>query len=323
MHNNAISAINDVLLNTPHVFWCNYEHCITGILNVSDESALSIASRCINVLHATFHAEPNISIGDSVPTLQQIAYSHNRALTALSYRFYNRMQHIFSTDVICTTPPPLHNNVDTRPLMQAILKKDHPAIRAFCVHFIRNLMYVNMPPPNYVLGHCSALVSEVSQMLSTCGEEPLKPISNDVFACSSVQDTEEWLFRTFSLLSERFQPFYRDAHSSTTQNPLIRVAQDYIQQHIHENLLLEDIAQQVHLSPSYFASYYKKCTNINIRDYIVETKMNYAKQQLDQIGTTVTDIADALAYCDYRSFSRAFKKFYGMTPSEYRLNKGI
>lgn len=323
---SMIQAMDAAVQNVPHVFWSSGNRII-GIFNRSEQSPLAVARLCADVLRTGFRQEPYIAVGDTVPTLQQISYSHNRALTALTYRLFNPQDRVLSTGVICTTAPKhTLSDIDYQPLMQSILKKDFSAIQAFCSNFIRALMYVKMPPPNYVLGLCTALVSAVEQELLVFGQSRVSGASSrEIFSCATISEVEKWLCQTFSHMSRSFRPTYQDsgaaAEAGPPSNPVIHAAQEYIRQNVHENLLLEDIAQQVHLSPAYFATYYKKCTNTNIRDYILETKMEYARQQLDQMMTAVNDVADALGYSDYRSFSRAFKKFYGITPSEYRSRK--
>lgn len=322
---SMISAMDSVLQNKHHAFLINND-LIIGIFNTSAQSASELARLCADVLRTNFQKEPYIAIGDIVPTLQQISYSHNRALTALTYRLFDPQVHILSTDIICTAAPTYTiSDFDYQPLMQSILKKDFSEIRAFCAAFFHKLMYVSMPPPNYVLGLCANLVSTVEQKLLVIGQAQKQLSPKEVFSCNTISEVEDWLCQTFSALSEDFRPAYNvsDAARETSPqlNPVIRITQEYIQQNVHKNLLLEDIAQQVHLSPSYLAIYYKKYTNNNIREYILEAKMEDAKRQLDLTNASVNDVADSLGYSDYRSFSRAFKKLYGVTPSEYRSKK--
>ena len=80
----------------------------------------------------------------------------------------------------------------------------------------------------------------------------------------------------------------------------------------------QDIAREVHLSPSYFAIYFKNKTNVNLRDYLLTEKMEYARRVLMNPSASISDVAYDVGYGDYRSFSRAFKNVHGITPSDFQ-----
>ena len=74
----------------------------------------------------------------------------------------------------------------------------------------------------------------------------------------------------------------------------------------------------MHLSPSYFAIYFKGKTGVNLRDYLLAEKMEYARKALTNPDTPISDVAYDVGYGDYRSFSRAFKNVHGITPSDFQ-----
>ena len=103
---------------------------------------------------------------------------------------------------------------------------------------------------------------------------------------------------------------------------IITESMAYIRANITNHLKISDIAKQVHLSTSYFAIYFKNKTKMNLRDFILEEKMEYARKELLHKDKSITEIADRLGYGDYRSFSRAFKNIHHKTPNEFRMNYG-
>ena len=136
-----------------------------------------------------------------------------------------------------------------------------------------------------------------------------------------------WLIDSFCQLSEFIDavygyatPKYSSAQKAAVEedDAIIREAKEFIHSHVGKRIKLEDIARHVHLSPSYFAIYFKNKTDVNLRDYLLSEKMEYARLALMNPGTSIRDVAYDVGYGDYRSFSRAFKNVHGITPSDFQ-----
>ncbi len=78
-------------------------------------------------------------------------------------------------------------------------------------------------------------------------------------------------------------------------------------------------AEQLHLSPNYFGDLIKKETGISAIEHIQRKTMDTAKDFLMQTNKTISEIAYSLGYQYPQYFSRAFKKFEGCSPNEYRM----
>jgi two-component system response regulator YesN len=101
-------------------------------------------------------------------------------------------------------------------------------------------------------------------------------------------------------------------------NKPIRLAKQYIQEHYSEQIKLEDVANKVYLSPSYFSNIFKKETGQNFTDFLVDYRMQEAKELLRNADLSVNEIADRVGYVEQRYFSKLFKKVVGIKPTEYR-----
>jgi len=102
-----------------------------------------------------------------------------------------------------------------------------------------------------------------------------------------------------------------------TQRP-IRIAKQYINAHYNEKIVLEDIANMVGLNPVYFSVLFKKETGLNFSDYLVNYRMDIAKNLLRSTNETIAAIADSVGYKDARYFSQLFTKIVGIKPALYR-----
>ncbi len=326
-----IAKLNEHFDTIRHRFW-KYDHQkIIGIFNTSNTTSFQIAMQCIDVLTAQNLPLPQIGVGDTVSGLFECPYSYNRALTALSYQLYDDRSKIFTYEFICTVPPKVTlSDIDYLPLVQAIVRRDKDAIKNYCDTFIDSLLYVTMPPPNYVFSLCYALFNLIEQEFSSFSQQDITLTTNakDLYQFKKLTQIRQWLTESFCQLSEFIDAVYGYSDPASSRKPakitedvkdnIIKTAKEYIHGNIQKHIKIEDIARQVHLSPSYFAIYFKNKTNINLRDYLLNEKMEYAKKKLSDPSISISDVAYDIGYGDYRSFSRAFKNIYGITPSDFQ-----
>lgn len=105
-----------------------------------------------------------------------------------------------------------------------------------------------------------------------------------------------------------------------TKNDVIDDLIKFIRSNFKSNLTLDYLSAYVHLSPAYLSRYFKKCTGINISDFITKTRIDRAKQILKTSNYSIQDISEFCGYKDMSNFQRVFKKNVGMSASQYRKN---
>ncbi|GAA0383344.1 AraC family transcriptional regulator [Paenibacillus motobuensis] len=92
----------------------------------------------------------------------------------------------------------------------------------------------------------------------------------------------------------------------------------YIELHYMENLYLDHIAEIVETSPKYFSSYFKKTFGVNYVEYLNKVRLSHAKELLKDRSLTIGEIGEKTGYLNSSTFTTTFKKYYGISPSEYR-----
>jgi two-component system response regulator YesN len=114
---------------------------------------------------------------------------------------------------------------------------------------------------------------------------------------------------------------------NTQYTQIIQDAIDYIHKNIDRSISLTEIAQEVHLSPAYFSSQFKKETQKNFSEYLISCKIDFAKELLKNTTKSISDICYKVGYNDVKYFSKLFKKNVQISPSEYRklyqINTGL
>ena len=96
--------------------------------------------------------------------------------------------------------------------------------------------------------------------------------------------------------------------------------QQYLYHHACEIRKLTDLEQIFSYNYHYITKCFKKIAGETLGDYHTKCRMNMACKMLNK-GVSVTQISEALRYSSIHVFTRSFKNYFGMTPSEYRYRQ--
>ena len=83
-------------------------------------------------------------------------------------------------------------------------------------------------------------------------------------------------------------------------------------------LSVSSIAEMLHINPCYLSRVFKEKIGMSPKEYILQHKINRAKELLESTELSVTEIAHSVGITDSLYFSRIFKSKCKLTPSEYR-----
>lgn len=109
------------------------------------------------------------------------------------------------------------------------------------------------------------------------------------------------------------------------QRTAVSQALQYIHEHYPDSeLTLDKVTSLVQLSPAYFYKLFKDETGHSFKSYLIELRMCKAREMLAsrQFKTTY-EIAERIGYPDYPHFVKVFRKYVGLSPSEFRRNMGL
>jgi AraC family transcriptional regulator len=97
-----------------------------------------------------------------------------------------------------------------------------------------------------------------------------------------------------------------------------RVVVEYVEEHLGEQVCLLKLAELARLSVHHFCRAFKRSFGMPAYQYQVLRRMEFAKLRLADRAASITDIALSLGYAQTSSFSSAFRKATGWTPTNYR-----
>ena len=106
---------------------------------------------------------------------------------------------------------------------------------------------------------------------------------------------------------------------SPNKKYVVQQIMKYMENHYKEKISLDQIAENMYLSPFYISKLFKSETGDTPINYLISLRMEKAKELLDQNSTlSVQEAAAAVGYEDAYHFSKLFKKFYGLSPLYYK-----
>jgi AraC family transcriptional regulator len=98
----------------------------------------------------------------------------------------------------------------------------------------------------------------------------------------------------------------------------MRRVTEFIQEHIEEDITLNELARNVGLSPSHFCNLFHKTSGKTPHQFILHCRIQHAKALLAKQSNSILDVALASGFRTHQHFSRIFRRHVGIPPSAYR-----
>lgn len=103
---------------------------------------------------------------------------------------------------------------------------------------------------------------------------------------------------------------------SRIRHELVRMVNEYIEEHMAEPISLDMLAEHVHMSKYYFLRRFKELTGMTVHSYLNNKRLIRCCEELKK-GTAIGAVWGKCGFADYSSFLRNFRKEYGMSPTRY------
>ncbi len=93
---------------------------------------------------------------------------------------------------------------------------------------------------------------------------------------------------------------------------------DYIQTNVYQSISVNQIAEDLKISPEHLSRIFKHETEMSVIEYIKKVKVKEAKFLLKYTSNTLVEISEKLAFSSQSHFNSVFKSEMGLTPKQYR-----
>ncbi|MBD3885278.1 helix-turn-helix transcriptional regulator [Phormidium tenue FACHB-886] len=123
------------------------------------------------------------------------------------------------------------------------------------------------------------------------------------------------LLRQYTAPKSRFIVY----ESGLSQRQLLQVV-EYINEYLHQDIKLTDLAAELRISQSHFSHRFKQSIGMTPYQYLLQQRIERAKQLLKQSDQSIMDIALLCGFNNHSHLSKQFRQLTGMTPKAYREN---
>lgn len=123
----------------------------------------------------------------------------------------------------------------------------------------------------------------------------------------------------FQLLIQVNRALLSDHHSTPSyqSDERIQFLIQYIREHLDQPLSIPSLAELIYVSPSYLMHLFRQETGMSLHQYITRKRIQLASLRLKE-GISATEVCFSCGFQDYSTFSRAFRKIFHTSPSQYR-----
>lgn len=129
----------------------------------------------------------------------------------------------------------------------------------------------------------------------------------------SAASLEDWVLQSFRALKARIE-----SEPGDERKVMVQKIKAFVQEHLVEDVSLQRIADHLRIHPVHVSRLFKLETGENLSDYVLRLKMEKAVKLLEDPHLKNYEIALRLGYQNPNYFIKVFKKYYSMTPQEYR-----
>lgn len=109
-----------------------------------------------------------------------------------------------------------------------------------------------------------------------------------------------------------------DSENKKNYNRIVALIKQSIETKLSAKLTIADLAKEAYMAPNYLSTLFKQETGFTINQYIMKARLDKAIELLTHTNRRIIDIATDVGYPDPAYFTKLFKKYTGLNPSEYR-----
>lgn len=131
----------------------------------------------------------------------------------------------------------------------------------------------------------------------------------------------EMLRCIMEVIEELTQAVHDHLFQTSRYSPLVNKAMEYLNMNYSQNITGPELCRYLGLSVSHFSKTFKDETGMTVTQVLAMLRCRHAAELLENSDLAIQEISRYVGYLDSNYFIKVFKKQYGMTPSEYQLQK--
>lgn len=285
------------------------------------EMLTEIKSSLDDFLQRLMNISISIGVGSTVSRLGELNQSCSHAEDALHQKLFLGKNQLILIDQLETPGDwdfrTVRRKCDKLP---ALLKaSDEAVIAAYINELFEELTRNRTLTAKYCRMICLDLLLLASQFLLDIDlqneelETAEEAVRDHVMKLETVGEMKAALLDYLRLVCR----YIGERKTNKSRNVIERI-KNMIETRYHENLTISHIAKEVYLTTTYVCLIFKQETGMTLNDYLTRVRMETALDMLKDPANKLHDICYAIGYSEPSYFSKMFKKYTGLSPSEYR-----
>ena len=198
-----------------------------------------------------------------------------------------------------------------------------------CYLAFTDVEFINTPKNFFPLFHGQKILGklpekakkEIFQLCSAMNQESLSRNTGRYFMLKAYLIQVLCLLLRFDQQEELSDEHHMKGYEFKSPNKTYVVQQimKYMESHYREKISLDQIAENMYLSPFYISKLFKSETGDTPINYLISLRMEKAKELLDRNPSlSIQQTAAQVGYEDAYHFSKLFKKYFGLSPMYYK-----
>jgi len=261
-----------------------------------------------------------IGIGKCVDRIERIPFSYQRAMFAANQKFYLGKNKIIYVDITKNENDaeiPI-NNKDAENIYIALRLGNYERVEAITNGIFNKLINKENLKKQYIHGVCLYLISIASraatEFYDNFSERQINiyHLVDFIFKLETLEDLKSFILSTFKKLCNDICRFQRNSSKKVVEDIKSIIYEKY-----DEDISINYIAKAVYLTPSYICLLFKQEIGMTINDFLTMVRIEKAKELISGKMTKLYEVSKKVGYNDPKYFSKIFKKYTGVKPSEY------
>lgn len=214
----------------------------------------------------------------------------------------------------------LYCNYDMKEIIQLIEQEKYDEADEKTESLLERLKSADFLPPQYVKTISNEILTTYIHRLWRYTLDTEEQRSVGVIGLQLGENCEKYqeLYRKVDEAQKCLSLLLRKKRETNCYSQPIQEVMNYVEAHYFEKILMENIAEKVHLSRTYISVLFKKETGEKFSDYLQRIRLENSCVLLKNTKLSMQEIAEKTGFFDSAHFSRAFKEHYKCSPIEYR-----
>jgi AraC-type DNA-binding domain-containing proteins len=322
----AISNIANELLSSLYKvesYEDEAEH-VAIILNSEDSNGLDNISPVLSDIQKhierIFGFSVTVGTGELVEDIKNIKESYSNAVNTIKYRLVYGKNSVIDYSILLKTQDREYEYpvMMEKQVLDALKLGNIVKLNTAFDNFFNNIKQNSYGTILLSLTQLSLKIVSTGKTMTGSAKEGLNLeyefIHQQLITLETLMDIKNWLLEICQTIIE-----IKSSKADYKKDETVQKITNYIENnYFNSNLSVDEIANIVNFSPNYVRTIFKNNANKSISDYITEQRFNKAKELLQETKYTVKKISELVGFSDSGYFNTAFKRYFGITPEEFR-----